>query len=164
MLLKAAPAGVRAHTVAAAAGFSAALAAVCLASAWISGRPGPIIGFCACAAAAVALIRGCRHSAKRDAWRCAPGGIIRSGGDAGQEGVFFPISVTGALICLTDPAGAERLAVWRDETGSDQFRRMAAFGLWRRRGGRGHAQSTELIVRKPVTGLTVPRAERPRDS
>ncbi len=60
----------------AAAAFSGSLAALCLGTAITSGSPGPVCGFLAGLAAAVALVRAVRDAPTEGALRICPGGAL----------------------------------------------------------------------------------------
>ena len=164
MLLKVAPSRVRQRTISAAAAFSGSLAAFCLSSAWVSARPGPAFGCFAATVAAAALIRARRRGPEQESLRLRPQGGVLPEHDGQGEPAFWPVGITRPLICLArDGRNSERRTIWRDGIAPDGFRRIAAFGSWRRGATLNQADSTELIAPGSVRGgQTVPRAGRPR--
>jgi hypothetical protein len=148
----------------AAAAFSGSMAAFCLGTAITSGSPGPVCGFLAGLAAAVALVRAVRDAPTEGALRICPGGALLPVEAEDGEAPFQPVGVTRNLICLVRTRhGSERRSIWRDSIAPDAYRRIAAYGLWRRGAARHLSDRSELIARKTVTEeLSVPRTGRPR--
>jgi len=150
----------------AAAVFSTSLSALCLYAALTGDRFGPWVGAMAAVIAAAALARSaCNGRRQNAALIVSEGGVRRdSPGPGVAEAVYWPISVTAGLICLVraDRTG-DCLSVWRDGIAPDGFRRMAAYGLWRRNGAPNRSDSLELIGRNAVTCTRMaPRAGWPR--
>jgi hypothetical protein len=155
----------RQRTISAAAGFSGSLAVFCLTTAFASGRPAPACGFIAGAIATVALARAGLRRGSDPLWlRLCPRGGVILGQDGACEPVFWPVGVTASLICLARTGrGSERRSIWRDGIAPEAFRRIAAYGLWRRRPVPDRADHPELIARKAVTERrTAPRGGWPR--
>jgi hypothetical protein len=155
----------RRRAMAAAAGLSGAVAAVCLATALAAGRSGPLAGFLAAAVAAAALIRGRSDDGREGTTlRLAPGGGVSLSQDRDGEPPFHPVGVTRNLILLARVhPGRGRLALWRDSVAPDGFRRIAAYALWRRSAMSDSAQRSELIAREAVRAAqSAPRTGRPR--
>jgi hypothetical protein len=165
VLLKTAPSGIRRRVVALAAGFSGSIAAYCLGIAAVSGARGPLWGFLAAMVALGPLVRAARGpDPDPTPLRLCPrsGAVVHGQGDG--EMPLLPIGVTRNLICLARPGGWGQHPIWRDSIAPDAFRRIAAFGLWRRGAAKDSADGAELIPRIAVTeGQSVPRAGRPRD-
>jgi hypothetical protein len=150
-----------------AAALSSTLSLLCLGAALAYDGIGPWVGSTAGAIAAAALVR-CAWGGRRDefAVRLGPdGGVWLLGADLGDtQAVFWPIGVTASLICLgrADRTG-DRRSIWRDGIAPDGFRRMAAYGLWRRNAASDPDDSSELIARNAVTCTRMaPRPHWPR--
>jgi len=148
----------------AAAAFSGSLAVFCLGTALASARPGPLAGCAAAVIAAAALVRAGRPAARRRAslHLCRRTGRVQAEeGDPGPE--FRLIGVTGHLICLVrEGRPRECRTVWRDAIGTDGFRRIAAYGRWRRGVAPDRPNSRELITGQAVTGgQSIRRTGRP---
>jgi hypothetical protein len=139
------------------------MAVFCLGTAIARGAPGPVCGFLAGLIAAVALVRAARGGPAEPALRIWPGRGVLSAEDGDGEPPFQPIGVTRSLICLVRTRRRiERRSIWRDSIAPDAFRRIAAYGLWRRGAAPNPAQHSELIARKTVTeGPSIPRNGRP---
>jgi hypothetical protein len=157
----------RQRTISAAAGLSASLAVFCLGTGLTSGQLGPFCGFVAGAVAAAAALRArLRRIQEPGPLRLCPHGGVLAGRDADGDGeaVFWPIGVTGSLICLARTGrSAERRSIWRDGVAPDGFRRIAALGLWRRDTVSNWTDHSELIARIAVTEQrTAARTEWPR--
>lgn len=149
----------RLRAMSAGAAFSGSVAAVCLWSALASGRPGPLLGLLAGAAAAIALGRESHLRPTQVSLRLCPrdGVLLDEGGDG--ETPLRPIGVTPHLICLAKGGpNPTRLSIWRDGLASDGFRRIAAYALWRRSVIR--SSTDELIAGKIVTEQLLPSARR----
>ncbi|HEX4584857.1 MAG TPA: hypothetical protein VH183_08510 [Burkholderiaceae bacterium] len=150
----------------AAAAFSGSMAVFCLGTAIASRTPGPAGGFLAGLIAAVALARAVRGGPAQAALlRIWPGRGVLSGEEDGDgELPYQPIGVTRNLICLArNRRRLERWPIWRDSIAPDAFRRIAAYGLWRRGAAPETAVRSELIARKTVTeGPLIPRIGRPQ--
>jgi hypothetical protein len=155
----------RQRALSAAAAFSGALATGCLLAALLAGQAGPLLGFLAGTAAVGALVRevgrGRREQAVLPLWS-------ERGGGSALDGVGEPrwrvVGVTRNLICLASSGlGRQRRAIWRDSVSADGFRRIAAYGLWRRSAPQHPVDSFELIARKSVRAeQSVARTGRPR--
>ena len=165
MLLKTAPSGTRRHFVAAAAGFSGAIAAYCLSVAAATGARSPLWGFLAGLIAMAALARTalCRDSDQAPLRLCPRDGVVFRPEGPGEV-PLLAIGVTRGLICLARSGGRGQFPIWRDSVSPDAFRRIAAYALWRRSAAKDPVHGAELIPRKSVTeGQSFPRAERPRE-
>jgi hypothetical protein len=159
----------RQRAMSAGAAFSGSVAAFCLGTCLTAGVTGPVWGFLAAAAAAMALGRGVLHGRPDQARLrlCPRGGLVvgeDGDGEPGAEAEFRAVGVTRNLICLARPGRrSERRSIWRDSLAPDAFRRIAAYALWRRSAIVDPAQVSELIARKAVTGgQSAPRTGRPR--
>jgi hypothetical protein len=154
----------RQRAISVAAAFSGSLAAFCLTTALVRGEPAPVCGFIAGVAAAAALVRQARRGSRDQAvLRLGPQGVV-SLVCGGAEAELRTVGITRNLICLAQsgPRSSTR-ALWRDSVSQDAFRRIAAYGLWRRSALPDRAESFELIARKTVRGeQSVPRTGRPR--
>jgi hypothetical protein len=165
VLLKTAPSGLRQRAIAAAAAFSGSLAAFCLATALARNEPAPVCGFAAAAVAAAELVGEARRVRRdRPALRLDPQGAVWLDCGSAAEVQLRAVGITGNLICLTGwGPGAPTRTVWRDSLSEDGFRRIAAYGLWRRGARPDRTESFELIARGTVRGeQSVPRIRRPR--
>jgi len=137
-----------------AAAYSAALSLLCLGAALACGCVRPWAGSAAGAIAAAALVRCAR--------RGRHGQVLLSLGSDGRVGLlsedpaqapaaFWPIGVTASLICLSRADGTgDRRSIWRDAIAQDGFRRIAAYGLWRRSAASDPVYPSELIARNAV--------------
>jgi hypothetical protein len=155
----------RQRVISAAAAFSGSLAVLCLATALVRGEPTPVLGFIAGAAAAAALVQGARRGSREQALlRLCPRGAVWVACGVG-EAELRAVGITPHLICLARGGhGAQTRAVWRDSVSPDGFRRIAAYGLWRRGALPDRAESFELIAPEAVRGeQSVARTGRPRD-
>lgn len=150
-----------------AAVFSTVLSLLCLGAALACGCVGPWVGSAAGAIAAAALVRSAWGGRRGEfPARLGPDGGVRLGraDPADPQPVFWPIGVTASLICLgrADRTG-DRRSIWRDGIAPDGFRRIAAYGLWRRSAALDPADSSELIARNAVTCTRMaPRPGWPR--
>lgn len=153
----------RQRAVSAAAAFSGSIATACLLTAVIEGQTGPVLGFVAAATVAAALVREATRDRREQAVLrlCPRGVVVGSALDGVGEPRWRAVGVTRNLICLA--RSGQRQAIWRDGVSPDGFRRIAAYGLWRRSALPDPDDSSELIARKTVTGeQSVPRTGRPR--
>jgi hypothetical protein len=151
----------------AAAALSVSLVLLCLGAALCGGSFGPLVGSVAAAVAAVALVRCARASraGQIPIQIDSEGGVRLDSADCGgAQAVFWPVAVTGSLICLARAdRGCDRRSIWRDAIAPDGFRRIAAYGLWRRSVLSNPTDTSELIARYAVRcRRTVPRPGWPR--
>jgi len=151
----------------AAAALSVSLALLCLGAALASDSFGPWVGSLAAAAAAVALLRRARASraSQIPIQIDSEGGVRLDSADCeGAQAVFWPVAVTGSLICVARAdRSRDHRTIWRDAIAPDGFRRIAAYGLWRRSVLSNPTDPSELIARYAVRCTrTAPRPGWPR--